>query len=1258
MDYDLSRLSWRSFEQLVQALAVRHFGPGVVVFGDGPDGGREATFRGATPYAPHGKAWDGVGVVQAKFRQRPLGTEHDGPWALGALQQELAKMKALGENRPQADYYVFATNVVLSPRRGGMKDQVLTALAEAGPKLGLREFDIWDYDKLRTWIDVDEEVRTRFGWITAGDVLAAMLKSISGATPDFEKAIVNYLEKTLVTDRFVHLEEAGHSSDEQTALSQVFVDLPVVDDGAGDALFMRRLLERTAMLRVDPAVDDSEEREQRLILVGGPGQGKTTLGQFACQVLRASLLAERPRARLSPEGREAIEAVKSACESSDLPFGRGPRFPVRVVLTDLARALTDQEQPLLTYLAKMIAERVGSDVSTDLFRAWLGAYPWFVVLDGLDEVPTNAGRERVMRCISDFWVDAAQVDADIVVLATTRPQGYNNDFSPQRHEHIVLAELAPDRALHYGSRLAEARYGRDSERTATVTARLGEATEDPTTVHLMRSPLQVAIMTALVDRYGRPPQERWGLFAAYYDVIYQRERERDTGAARILREYRPDIDAIHERVGLTLQVLTTHGSHADPRLTTEQLERVIDARLEVEGHTGPGSAAMVTDIRAAAELRLVFLVGAESDRIGFEIRSLQEFMAAGALVDGRDDEVIRRLSAIAPLPSWRNVLLFAAGQCFVRKQHLRAELHDLCRALDVDKDELLFSAWKMGARLALDLLQDRTARKQPKHHRVIAQHALELLQIPHGNIASTLATCHDQDVDDLYRAALAAAVRSADQVERTNARRCLLLISKDGTEWAMPLLREHLPTTAADAVLMLDEMSTQTLEPLGQADLLRCIALLRHRDLNRLRPAVSLAGLPTLESGQVEVEVDILPGLQLRLVSIRNSARTSQPEWAVEQSRCGSSPTLVVHQAAWRFWRTPTSEGLAEAAQLVARDSTPDVWAECATDVPWPLGVLLARAQSHESLLQAADEAREGVYGDHMDWAAAEETWANDFRSLREAMTAPIAFPIEVAGARITPSQVSKELPWLDDFRTLDPLHPVQRTQLASLMLWFLGFGPTGGEVSAEVSDVVDVARAMESGIVYLNLGVLAAGWDDADRLAALMEGLPEDTRFHSHDGPRDDLTSRRLQALADCAASQPSARSYQALAAALASTHAGLPDLAALPDVDTTVARAAAAFIRFITGASERSARELGRIFGECSGTSIGLLNSPVVQGAVNWPAFLSGVHDTAPKTWHVRRQIDQLIAEVVSRHSTPLADVATWNALGLFDPHPLALT
>ena len=85
MDYNLAGLSTRSFEQLIQAIAAKIIGPGLIVFGDGSDGGREATFEGTIPFPNEESAWDGYCVIQAKFKQRSEGTTKDGAWALNQL---------------------------------------------------------------------------------------------------------------------------------------------------------------------------------------------------------------------------------------------------------------------------------------------------------------------------------------------------------------------------------------------------------------------------------------------------------------------------------------------------------------------------------------------------------------------------------------------------------------------------------------------------------------------------------------------------------------------------------------------------------------------------------------------------------------------------------------------------------------------------------------------------------------------------------------------------------------------------------------------------------------------------------------------------------------------------------------------------------------------------------------------------------------------------------------------------------------------
>src|SRR5271154_947439 len=66
-EHHISALFPRSFEQLTQVIASKIIGPGVVIFGDGPDGGREATYEGPMTFPSTEDNWDGYVVVQAKF---------------------------------------------------------------------------------------------------------------------------------------------------------------------------------------------------------------------------------------------------------------------------------------------------------------------------------------------------------------------------------------------------------------------------------------------------------------------------------------------------------------------------------------------------------------------------------------------------------------------------------------------------------------------------------------------------------------------------------------------------------------------------------------------------------------------------------------------------------------------------------------------------------------------------------------------------------------------------------------------------------------------------------------------------------------------------------------------------------------------------------------------------------------------------------------------------------------------------------------
>ncbi|MGZ8172453.1 MULTISPECIES: NACHT domain-containing protein [Methylobacter] len=523
MDYDFSRLSTRSFEQLVQALAAAAIGPGIVVFGDGPDGGREATFDGRVSFPDPADPWHGYGVVQAKFRQRSQAK--DGGWALAELKKELAKFTNATRQLRKPDYYLFATNVVLTPvAKTGGKDKLTTYLDSQRRKLGLKDYRIWDYDQLCVLLDNHESVRTAYtAWITPGDVLSAVLKQMQPRQPDFRAVMLNYVQKELQADQYVNLGQAGHNAQDRIPLAKVFVDLPVDEQGQETRQLPEdedeqqplvgamQALRTLAAQRLDPdsvknALSVGENVSQvpgRMVFIGGPGQGKSTLSQFLCQMHRVAMLDAQCTTPQLPEVQDACKLIHEQCLHEALELPDMPRFPVRVELNRFATALAGGlANSLFDYLLQRIKQRSERDLSLDDLRAWLAAYPWLLVLDGLDEVPASSNRSEVLAAIQNFLVDAHGCNADLLLVATTRPQGYNDDFSSRYYRHRHLLPLDVPQALHYAGRLIDQRWGGDADKVQTLMERMQRAGAEDATARLMRSPLQVTIMALLVESVG------------------------------------------------------------------------------------------------------------------------------------------------------------------------------------------------------------------------------------------------------------------------------------------------------------------------------------------------------------------------------------------------------------------------------------------------------------------------------------------------------------------------------------------------------------------------------------------------------------------------------------------------------------------------------------------------------------------------------------------------------------------------------------
>ena len=203
------------------------------------------------------------------------------------------------------------------------------------------------------------------------------------------------------------------------------------------------------------------------------------------QIFRASIIAGRIPHTLSPEVRSALDTIQSHCEAEGITHSVVPRFPFKLILNDFAKALSStsarQINSVLGYLARQVSERTESAVSVNDLRRFLAVYPSVFIFDGLDEVPASSNRDQVLDAIKDFWIDASHANADILSIATSRPQGYNEDFSPLNYQHQELAELSDELSRHFAQRLVEVRFRSEEDRKKRVLDRLERALSDEST---------------------------------------------------------------------------------------------------------------------------------------------------------------------------------------------------------------------------------------------------------------------------------------------------------------------------------------------------------------------------------------------------------------------------------------------------------------------------------------------------------------------------------------------------------------------------------------------------------------------------------------------------------------------------------------------------------------------------------------------------------------------------------------------------------
>ena len=760
-DYRLEALGPQTFEQLAISLASAVFGVDFEAYGTGPDHGREATWEGRFegdlewPGAST-RVWDGYTVVQAKHKELDQMPDRNLSWLKGQIADECKAWMTRASRGNVPRHLVFVTNARLSADAGvdAIKEFIKTQLdkpwgyprATSLRQRGMQDCIVWHRTVVNTLIDNYASIRTAYpALLTAGDILAKVKALPGDVSPkDLTPALIDHAQSGLLNERWVRFSEASATTSKQS-IERVIIDLPTVDStGACGRAVLDCLSQGEHNLRRSQW---RAKTPRHIVLTGAPGNGKSTITSFITQVYR-SLFTEDDD--IGQEAQRLIESTKSALQQIAVPLPRCLRWPMKIDLADMATKMNGALKPnVIRYLCDRISERCEINLLPVALHRWLKVWPSLIVFDGLDEVTSRDLRVRVLEEIDEFIERSDQEDWDLFIIITTRPTGYTERYRPVDFDQIDLAYLDQKTALRYAERVTRIRLADDQQHADEVLSSFHKAAKDETIARLILTPLQILMLTFIIEQGTSLASNRYELFWGYYEAVFRRESNKNTSLRGFFQRYEEVITDLHTRAGLLLHIRCEVEGEARPRLPRTELQEIARQRLVDIGLQGDNNInTAVTQLLDIAHTRLVLLVADQDETVSFEVRSLQEVMAARALTDAKDENILTNLRVTAPSPHWRNVWLLAAGRLLGGGDYKRDLLVGLLETIDADPKT---AGWlhPIGPTLAAEVILDGSAASKPRWLRRLVEITLRVIDGPMPDdprhIGEALSAASQQD---------------------------------------------------------------------------------------------------------------------------------------------------------------------------------------------------------------------------------------------------------------------------------------------------------------------------------------------------------------------------------------------------------------------------------------------------------------------------------------------------------------------------------
>ncbi|MRX43254.1 NACHT domain-containing protein [Agromyces kandeliae] len=644
------RLSEKDFQRLCAALLRKKFDP-VQCFPVGMSDGGIDIAQGSIIYQVK---WT------SKFERDPV------TWLKQTIEGERANIKKLIEEG-RASRYILMTSVAStsSSTGAGTLEKLQQELDAYGEEFGIPVECWWQAEIDAEVDDAGDNIKWSYQAMLAGTdairylIFGADVEAVAAATRETMLRVLATQWEEDARVRFSQVELDGVS------LAELFVDvqagLIAPPRNAAEAL------RQTPKLLTGPprgAVETLLGTPAPLtFLVGVPGQGKSTLTQYLCQVHRAVILPEAAQDTAWPR----------------IPIGE-PKLPLRIDVKEYAAWVDgfdtfDDLRPKVqgrrkqgarsaeAYIAELCeAASGGRAVSVEDVQSLLERYPCLIVFDGLDEVADPSLRRIVVDEIELLAVRMGRTQRRLrsfQIVVTARPNATNlPEPSSERFQRMRLEPMNDALQSEFVVKWCDARHIDGAQRHE-----LRRIFRDRTTLDhvskLADNPMQLAILLYLISKKGDAvPVSRTPLYSDYMSTLLDREVAR----GQIDRNAVPQVQEVTAFIGWHMQsgVETKPTAGALARKDLETTLLLYLREIEADHERAPEIFRLASD-------RFWALTSETEGLFRFAVQPVREYFAARFLAEWGGRTMIQPLSKQAVLrellgrPYWLNTARFYAG---------------------------------------------------------------------------------------------------------------------------------------------------------------------------------------------------------------------------------------------------------------------------------------------------------------------------------------------------------------------------------------------------------------------------------------------------------------------------------------------------------------------------------------------------------------------------------------------------------------------